>query len=157
TVNWNFGVVDVDGDGRADLIAYVVGPNGLESYVALATGGGNFGPAIYNAVPGSYTGATVLLADLNGDGRIDLVASIAVPNGWQIYGALGNGNGTFANAASTFTSMGGSGGGILGLPVVAGDLNGDGRTDLFAYADGTLAMQIWLAFSKGDGTFAVQP
>jgi uncharacterized repeat protein (TIGR01451 family) len=154
SVIWNFAAVDIDGDGRADLVAYLNGPNGLETYVALSTGGGQFGGAIYNAVSGNnFAGASISLADINGDGRTDLVASRLDQNGWQMFGALSNGNGTFSmpNPAGSLYAFD-----AIGWQSAAGDLNGDGRTDFLAYRGSASMFQILEAFSRGDGTFAFQ-
>jgi virulence plasmid B protein/VCBS repeat protein/FG-GAP repeat protein len=153
-VYWNFGVVDVDGDGRADLIAYVGTPNGLETYVALsayANGGGNFGGAIFNVAPG-FIGSTAELADINGDGRMDVVGSSQNALGWQLTAATSNGDGTFS------VPNGGSfvGFNATGWTAASGDLNGDGRADFLLYRATDQMLQVYLAFSKGDGTFALQ-
>lgn len=160
-VLWSLGVVDVDGDGRADLIAYVPTANGIETYVAFsgfANGAGNFGGAIFNMVAGNYSGATLNLADINGDGRMDVVASFINANGWQLVAATSNGNnGTFSQVNGTFSQA--SAGSFVsfnatGWLVATGDLNGDGRTDFLLYRASASMLQAYLAFSKGDGTFA---
>lgn len=153
TIYWTLGVVDIDGDGRADLIAYLASANGIETYVALsafANGGGNFGGATFNMVRGNYTGAMLNLADINGDGRMDLVASLQNVNGWQLVAAISNGDGTFYQPnGGSFAAFD-----ALGWLVATGDLNGDGRTDFFVYRASQTSLQAYLAFSKGDGTFA---
>jgi Salmonella virulence plasmid 65kDa B protein/FG-GAP-like repeat/Insecticide toxin TcdB middle/N-terminal region len=160
---WNFGFIDIDGDGRADLIAYSVplkasfgGGATLKSYTALATGGGNFGPAIYNAFAiNSEVGSavTALLADVNGDGRTDLIVNAMGPSGWRVFSALSNGDGTFAmpNPAGSLYAFN-----AQGWSATAGDLNGDGRADLLAYRANSAVLQVLLGFSQGDGTFAFQ-
>jgi RHS repeat-associated protein len=153
---WSFGVADINGDGRADLVAYGVVSDGtyyyLTSYVALATGGGNFAPATYNNIQGNFAGATLTLADINGDGRMDLVASGNNVVGWQLTAAISNGDGTFTvpNGGS-FNPFN-----AIGWHVAAGDLNGDGRTDFLLYRGSQSSLQVLLAFSRGDGTFAFQ-
>src|ERR1051326_4318685 len=160
---WGFAFTDINGDGRADLIAYVV-PSGsswppsatLKSYVALATGGGNFAPAIYNSITvNSELGsvATALLADVNGDGRSDLILNVMGPSGWRVFSALSNGDGPFAlpNPAGSLYAFD-----ARGWLVTAGELNGDGRADLLAYKANSAVLQVLLGFSQGDGTFAFQ-
>ena len=63
----------------------------------------------------------VAAADINGDGKLDLVVTNSVSYTVSVF--LGNGNGTFA-AKQDFTT-----GGYPNSVVVA-DLNGDGRLDL---------------------------
>jgi hypothetical protein len=149
---WNLGVADVDGDGRADLIAYVGTANGLETYVAFsgfANGGGNFGGPIFNRVPG-FPGAVMILADINGDGRMDVVGMSGSADSEQMAAAVSNGNGSFSmpNAGSLFS--------LPGWQVAAGDLNGDGRTDFLFYRGSASMLQVQQAFSNGDGTFTFQ-
>jgi hypothetical protein len=65
--------------------------------------------------------ASVTVADVNGDGRLDL--AVANASGRTVSVLLGNGNGTFQAARSFATGMG-------PYSVSVGDLNGDGRIDL---------------------------
>jgi uncharacterized repeat protein (TIGR01451 family) len=151
-INWNLSVVDIDGDGRADLVAYVNGPNGLDVYTARSTSANGtigFGPLVYNLVP--VQGLPWALADINGDGRSDFVANIVNSNGWQIIPALSNGDGTFSLTNGSFEAFD-----ATGWHATAGDLNGDGRTDFLLYRGSASMFQVLLAFSKGDGTFAFQ-
>jgi hypothetical protein len=82
---------------------------------------------------------SIALADLNGDGKPDIIVS----EGSGAYVLLGHGDGTFA--AQTFA------GGTQGNPyfVAAADLNGDGIVDLaIACTNGPVVL-----LGKGDGTF----
>jgi RHS repeat-associated protein len=88
-----------------------------------------------------------LVADLNGDGRTDLVAvNESTGNAW---GYLSNGDGTFTVGPAA-TGVGGS-----GYTKLASDLNGDGKTDLVAVNNQT--DNAWGYLSNGDGTFTVGP
>src|SRR5262249_40705035 len=150
TTYWNLGVVDIDGNGRADLIAYLGTVNGLETNVAFAAGGGQFGEPIPRLLSGDFTGAILNLGDINGDGRMDVVASFQNVNGWQLTAAISNGDGSFSQPnGGSFVGFN-----AIGWLVAAGDLNGDGRTDFFLYRGSQTSLQAYLAFSKGDGTFA---
>ena len=63
----------------------------------------------------------VVVADVNGDGKPDLVVANSGSNNVSVF--LGNGNGTF-QAAQNFTT------GMDPRSVVVADVNGDGKPDL---------------------------
>jgi hypothetical protein len=108
-------VGDLNGDGKPDLA--VVG-NGVE--VWLNAGGGIFQLSSAYAVTGNT--AQVLLTDLDGDGKLDLMGINLTSSTTDT--RLGNGDGTF-QAIRTFAL----GGKKISWGAIA-DLNGDGRPDL---------------------------
>ena len=84
-------------------------------------------PTTYGDGGGSYTGMTAL-ADLNGDGRTDIVVgrdNFDPGVGWDsdVKLLFGVGNGTFTQGPSFAT-------GLTPIDVAVGDLNGDGRLDI---------------------------
>jgi FG-GAP-like repeat len=97
------------------------------------------------------TGASsVAVADVNGDGKPDLVvanicASSTDCSKGTVAVLLGNGDGTFQTAV-TYGS-----GGQGASSVAVGDLNGDGKPDL-AVANGG-SPQVGVLLGNGDGTF----
>jgi FG-GAP-like repeat len=108
---------DLDGDGQPDLVG--VFPDAPGAVVVYrGTGSRTFAPrSTYTASNGFVAGeGQATLADLNGDGALDLVA----PGGGLVL--LGRGDGTFTCDQAVATDFYG--------PVFVGDLNQDGRADL---------------------------
>jgi hypothetical protein len=89
-----------------------------------------------------------LAADINGDGKTDLVHIVAGSNYANVW--ISNGNGTFS--VSSFTPWAGYGMGVGYF--LAADINGDGKTDLVHIVAGTNYANVWI--SNGDGTFNVK-
>jgi hypothetical protein len=134
-------VADVNGDGKPDLVVAnysamgTLGPGNVG--VLLGNGDGTFQAAVsYNA--GDYA-VFVAVADVNGDGKVDLVvANVEFPGVGVL---LGNGDGTFQAAVFYFSGGADS--------VAVADVNGDGKPDLLV-ANGSGASVL---LGNGDGTF----
>ncbi len=136
---------DFNGDGYLDL-AFTNDPTGV-SLVALGYGKGAF-----NSAGELYTQSLPLgmaVGDFNGDGKLD----VAVANGGTtkfpqsgVSVSLGNGDGTFTQAAGSPSSLGQS-----LYAIVAADFNGDGKLDL-AVTD-FAANVVYILLGNGDGTF----
>src|SRR5262249_3019802 len=95
---------------------------------------------------GNETGPVSLVAgDLNADGYSDLATANEFSSGVSVL--FGNGDGTFATAASFGTGRSPS-------SIAAGDFNGDGIDDL-ATAGGNSGVNVLR--SNGDRTFAAPP
>ena len=145
-------VGDVNGDGNPDLVvANQCGNSGNCDGVVgvlLGNGDGPFQPVVtYDS--GGYDAESVAVADVNGDGKPDLVvanlcASSVCTNGGVVGVLLGNGNGTFQ------TPMSYGSGGQDAESVAVADLNGDGKLDLVV-ANGNGNVGVLLG--NGDGTF----
>jgi hypothetical protein len=152
---YSVAVADVNGDGNPDvLVADFWGFQGQgvsTVAVLLGNGDGTFQPAVtYDS--GGYMAWSIAVADVNGDGKPDVVVAnecYIVLNGCQADGSvavlLGNGDGTFQPA------VGYDSGGVDSTGVAIADVNGDGKLDLLTvnlYSD-TVAVLL----GNGDGTF----
>jgi uncharacterized protein (TIGR03437 family) len=142
---------DVNGDGKLDLVVADQGDPGTMKagavYVLLGNGSGGFqvsAPITASVYPVSPT-----VADINGDGKADLIVSTYDGNfHWQIATYLGNGTGAFGNPTLTATDFGVT-------TVGAADFDGDGRVDLVAAHCCGATDMTYLA-GNGDGTFKTE-
>jgi FG-GAP-like repeat/PASTA domain len=128
-------LVDVDGDGHLDVVT--VGGNRV--FVLRNAGDGTFGPRKdYDSGPDS---GSVAAADLNGDGKPDLVVTHQERPSLSVL--LNAGDGTFP-ARRDYRAWSGF------QPTIAvADMNGDGHPDLVT----TAAAGISLFLNAGNGTF----
>jgi len=132
---------DVNGDGVPDVLVAdscldETCTNNGQVAVLFGNGDGTLQAAqTYDS--GSTTAHSILLADVNGDGKLDVV----VANVDSVGILLGNGDGTFQPALISAAAYGYQG------QIVASDFNGDGKLDI-ASSDGSLLL------GNGDGTFA---
>ena len=155
-------VADVNGDGKPDLLVVNLCANSSKNCpaggvdVLLGNGDGTFQMAVAYSSGGWYA-TSVAVADVNADGKLDLLVSnefaINDYNNGTVGVLLGNGDGTF-QASVTYDS-----GGNAAVSVAAADVNGDGKPDLAvancgthdtnSCATGTLGVLL----GNGDGTF----
>jgi uncharacterized protein (DUF2141 family) len=133
-------VGDFNGDGKLDAVTACSGNSqgqGAETDVLLGNGFGTF--SLRNV--GSGSGA-VMVADFNGDGKLDIVKDDRALGGASVL--LGNGDGTFG-AARTYNA------GTEVSSLAVGDFNGDGKLDLIT--TGISSNGISVLLNNGDGTF----
>ena len=135
---------DLNGDGANDLVVSML-VGGLA--VRLNDGHGAFGPsiAVGHPAPVPFENASrgFALADLNGDGKLDL----AVATGAALEVLLGAGNGSFS--APVPYALGAT----EPITVAAADLDKDGDIDLVLDStDGSSSLQVFR--NNGAGVFA---
>ena len=154
-------VADVNRDGKADVL---VANSNNDDFGGVGVLLGN-GDGTLQAAPrygsGGYGPETAALADVNGDGKLDLLfANQCLNAGNCLHGfpgpggvgvLLGNGDGTFQVAVS-FDS-----GGDVADSVAAADVNADGKPDLLvanSCSDDTCThASVGVLLGNGDGTF----
>ncbi len=132
---------DFNGDGKLDLLQ--CGVNQYE--VLLGNGDGTFSSLAPVALQGGL-GAVVVTADINNDGRTDVIGA-----GGVVAVLLGKGDGTFqaVNETSHLT-------GDTPSSLVLGDFNGDGRLDLAVVIGNRINDNpgyVLILLGNGDGTF----
>jgi RHS repeat-associated protein len=134
---------DLNGDGRTDFATFNNGR--IWTYLAKADDSGHFeAPIEYNTEAWQIEPLYVWVADINGDGRMDLVSR---KNG-QLHTHLSNLSGTTGNFSYLASSA---------IPdyqidrdhVWPGDYNGDGKQDLLSFKNGDL----WALLSDGAGGY----
>jgi len=134
---------DVNDDGYADAVVTGSGAHDNRAAVSLllANGNGTFRAAVtYHSTGnlGSASGTSVAVADVNSDGKLDLV----VANSNVVGVLLGNGDGSF-QPAIVYNS-----GSAYSVAVV--DVNGDGKLDIVATSGGKT---VGVLLGNGDGSF----
>lgn len=133
---------DFDGDGKKDLIISVAN-SGNQIYLLQGKGNGSFSPiAIPSAAANGLIGSNSVVADLNADGRDDVIRTDTS----NIYAKLALPGGSFAGQMTSplavqsipFTSA----------PFAVADFDHDGKNDV------AVALQdLFVQHGNGDGTF----
>ena len=122
---------DVNGDGKLDIVTANLGGASASQFgivqVLLGNGDGTLQPGqSYTLTAGG--GTAVSLADLDGDGKLDIVVSETNFTGCLVEDVvgvlLGNGDGTF-RSEHTYKS-----GGLCAGRLVVSDINQDGKPDV---------------------------
>jgi hypothetical protein len=136
---------DFNNDGNLDILAAL----GSILYVTPGNGDGSFQSAHGSLGPSGSTVTGINVADVNGDGKLDLIITGTKSSNVSFVATMmGNGDWTFQAPIETdFTNV------RFPAHPLQGDFNGDGVLDLaFATSSG-----IQTVLGNGDGTFHVGP
>ncbi|MEU7132048.1 FG-GAP-like repeat-containing protein [Streptomyces sp. NPDC046261] len=152
---------DFDGDGRADTAAmygYDDGSMALFTFRSTPDGGFEEPVKSWSTKPGQWAFKNVkqiVAGDFNGDGRSDLATMYGYDDGSvALFTFLSEPDGTFRKETKSWNTKPGQWAFKNAKQIVAGDFNGDGRSDLatmYGYDDGSVALFTFL--SEPDGTF----
>ena len=153
-------VGDLNGDGKPDIVVVNCGNasgnqcvgSGGNAGILFGNGDGTFQPAVTITLGGGGYGAiAAAIADVNGDGKSDLVVAGDCATGGCGGVFLGNGNGTF-QPEIPFGSAG-----LIAFSLAVGDVNGDGKLDAVIGNQCAQSLcnssTVGVALGNGDGTF----
>jgi hypothetical protein len=130
---------DYNGDGNVDLAVAIANAQRID--VLLGNGNGTFQTAVPVSISTQGGPYDIATKDLNGDGKLDLVAA-GTDSGVTVL--RGNGNGTFQPSVNYAVGLG-------SFSVSLADMTGDGRLDIVATSPGSQIVAVLRG--NGDATF----
>jgi hypothetical protein len=142
---------DFNGDGKPDL-AYLDGTSTRVLHVLLGNGDASFRFGQDISLPFGV-GGMITVADVNKDGRLDLIIGGNNPQG-QIAVFLGNGDGTFGTIILSQFPAAGSNYATLFSKFGVADVNGDGAVDLIA--GDSLNPAVYVLLGNNTGSFTLK-
>jgi hypothetical protein len=150
---------DINDDGIPDIVATYAGDSACGSsgstpsgyFVALGRGDGTFATPVFT--PYGTELYSITIADMNSDGKPDLLLNDIGSGSFAVYLLNGNGDGTFGAGIAVSSDY-------IVSQVIAGDYNQDGKPDLILFSEGEATdldadttAGILLLHGNGDGTF----
>ena len=151
---------DVDGDGKTDLIIFTEKASGSENKIKISIhtfislGNGQYRKEDQDTTspaPPTFT-RSYTAGDINGDGRTDIAMLFEHKKKLNIDTYISKGNGKYREkevySTETFFEK--------WAPVrsfLSGDVDGDGRTDLMLFTEGTDRLKIHTFISLGNGQY----
>ncbi len=138
-------VADVNNDGKLDVLV----ANYQTTTLGVLLGNGSGGFTLQSATPriGVSNPTSLVVADVNGDGKVDALATDS--NGRGLSVILNNGNGSF-----TYQNTSPDTGGDVPYDVAIGDVNNDGKVD--ALVVNSFSNNLGVLLGAGNGTFTLQ-
>lgn len=150
----NLVAADFDGDGILDLVVSTFNEPPPSSHLILFHGdglGGFIRTGTVLSIPQDCCNSefvSVTVADLNGDGFPDLLATIEPPLPLGLYVYLGDGHGGFSGATGYYA-------GYSPNSIAVGDFNGDGIPDVAVAASSRVGNgSVTVFIGKGGGALA---
>ena len=131
---------DLNSDGKLDLAVANADDNAVA--ILMGLGNGTFIPNVNSPVAVGARPASVALADLNGDGKLDLAAADLTDG--KVSVSLGDGSGTFPTVQDYPV-------GRSPISVAVADFNSDGKPDIVAANN--LSHMVSVLVGNGNGTF----
>jgi hypothetical protein len=138
TYPFHLAAADLNGDNKLDLV--VVNRYNSTGNISIFLGNGDGTFQAPTNLSAEYDTVFVLIKDLNGDNKLDLVVTNGGGTDLNVF--LGNGNGTFQPPLNIPVDL-------YLTTVSAGDFNGDTKVDLVA----TCGSLLYVLIGHGDGTF----
>ena len=156
-----FGITtaDMNGDGRADLVAYsYYQPYGISVFINKNDGTGSFNakvdyPFVSSVDYSSGSNVAIVVNDFNGDRKPDVAATNSHPRSGVVSVFLNKGDGTLLSPKEY------SAGSTVGETdsLASGDIDGQNGLDLIMARKGTNLNEFLIFYNKGDGTFVKGP